>query len=283
MVDSANLNPDDFLAILQDEIEPYVERLRNHRLYSELSNLREIKVFMGYHVFCVWDFMSIIKTLQVSRDKKQSTLGCSSTILYPLSEYHLTCESVPWVPSKWPQLARFVNQIVLDEESDLDENGKVTSHFSLYLAAMQQLNLDTSQVDTFIKCIRAGVCVPEALKKSKCGPAIQEFVSDTFDIINTNKVHMIAAAFAFSRETLIPEMFIAILNEFHDEDASKLIYYLERHIEVDGEDHGPAALKMVQLLCGDDPKLWAEATQATITAMKSRDLLWTRIADALQA
>jgi len=261
MVDSAKLNPDDFLAILQDEIEPYVERLRNHRLYSELSNLREIKVFMGYHVFCVWDFMSIIKTLQ----------------------YHLTCESVPWVPSKWPQLARFVNQIVLDEESDLDENGKVTSHFSLYLAAMQQLNLDTSQVDTFIKCIRAGVCVPEALRKSKCGPAIQEFVSDTFDIINTNKVHMIAAAFAFSRETLIPEMFIAILNEFHDEDASKLIYYLERHIEVDGEDHGPAALKMVQLLCGDDPKLWAEATQATITAMKSRDLLWTRIADALKA
>ena len=51
-------------------------------------------------------------------------------------------------------------------------------------------------------------------------------------------------------------MFNEILREFEknvtEGDISKLIYYFERHIELDEDEHGPMALEMVSMLAEND-------------------------------
>ena len=52
---------------------------------------------------------------------------------------------------------------------------------------------------------------------------------------------------------------------------------MERHIEVDSEEHGPMALKMINELCGDDDKKWSEALNASKSSLKQRINLWDSI------
>ncbi len=59
-------------------------------------------------------------------------------------------------------------------------------------------------------------------------------------------------------------------------------WYMERHIEVDGEEHGPMALRMVAELCGDDVTKWQEAEEAAKTALRARIALWDGIAESLK-
>ena len=147
-------------------------------------------MFMQFHVYAVWDFMSILKCLQ----------------------RHLTCESVPWVPVEHPQLARLLNNIVLEEESDLDWDMKPHSHFEMYLDAMRQMNVDTTEIVAFIELIRQGMTVADAIHETKLETGVAQYLKTTHEIVCSDKVHMVAAAFAFSREALIPQVFSQILD-----------------------------------------------------------------------
>ena len=75
-----------------------------------------------------------------------------------------------------------------------------------------------------------------------------------FRLIEKGELHAVAAAFTFGREDLIPEMFRGFIRDLdarrRDGGVKTLRWYLDRHIEVDGEDHGPMALRMVAELCG---------------------------------
>jgi len=252
-------SPEQYLNNLINKLAPHQEKLKSHRLYKLLNSVDSIKIFMEFHVFAVWDFMSTVKALQNS----------------------VACQNIPWMPKPNPSLTRLVNSIILDEECDLDINNEPKSHFVMYLEAMEEMGVKTTTIDKFISTVRAQNSVAAGLKPLNKG--VQEFMTETFKIINSNKVHEIASAFTFGRENMIPTMFIQILSqEGWKDEKKKLIYYMDRHVEVDGDEHGPAALKMVQIMCGDDPKKWEEAEQATLQALRARDKFWSAIASEIE-
>ena len=209
---------------------------------------------MENHVFAVWDFMSLIKALQKN----------------------LTCVDIPWTPNA----NRLAGRLVLAEESDVDQNGDPKSHFELYLESMIQIGANTTIIEDFVTQIKNSKSYNKSIENININPIVKEFMDYTFNIIDTNKNHVIASVFTFGREDLIPDMFIEIVKKLSISDeikADNLIYYLERHIEIDADEHGPMALKMIEELCGDDETKWKEVEVASKKALEMRIKLWNFI------
>jgi hypothetical protein len=126
----------------------------------------------------------------------------------------------------------------------------------------------------------------QQLQRAPVPPATRNFLAFTFGVIAGNESHRIASAFTFGREDLIPDMFIAIIRESSEGGVNrfpKLTYYLERHIEVDGDDHGPLALEMMRELCGNDAQKWQDALDTARDALQQRIQLWDAIAADIEA
>ena len=249
---------------LQAALSAQSTKLLAHPMYAQIKCIEDFQCFMEQHIFAVWDFMSLLKALQ----------------------RNLTCVEVPWAPKGSPITRRFINEIVLGEESDLDQDGKVLSHFEMYLEAMQQIGADTLPIHQLTEWLSYGKTLDEALYQLEIREETRAFVRFTFDIIDSGQLHKIAALFTFGREDLIPDMFIEILREMQGQGQSnidKLLYYLERHIEIDGGDHGPISLKMMEEICGSDVVKWQEATDVSIQALEKRYALWNGVLAKLQA
>jgi hypothetical protein len=247
---------------LAERLRPLYTLLANHRVYASIGTIEDLRAFMESHVFAVWDFMSLLKTLQRG----------------------LTGIDVPWLPSRFPASRRLVNEIVLGEESDLYGTRPI-SHFELYVSAMRECGACTLAIDAMIAQLREGAPWDSALSRCGAPEPARRFVRSTFAIIERGKLHEIAAAFTFGREDLIPDMFRGFIREQDARLSGRLTtlrWYLDRHIEVDGEDHGPMALQMVSELCGDDPVKWREAAEAAETALRARIALWDGIALTLE-
>jgi len=243
---------------LKAGIAPLREQLINHPLYKNITSLSELGIFMEHHVFAVWDFMSLLKSLQQK----------------------LTCTSVPWMPVGSANTRYLINEIVVGEESDVDEHGERTSHFELYLKAMEQAGCPPIAINDLFEQLNEYKNIDEALIIANIPKAARAFVQHTFDVIETGKDHVAAAVFTFGREDLIPGMFISIVKEFNQQLPGKvdtLLYYLERHIEVDGDHHSQLAYQMTAELCGDDDKKWEEAFEAVQNALTARIALWDGI------
>ncbi len=254
---------EDQLKAIERASEPYRQRLKDHVLYRDLKTVEDIRTFMEDHVFAVWDFMSLLKFLQ----------------------RELTCVRVPWTPEKDPVIARFINEIVHGEESDINELGEPKSHYAMYLDAMEEIGASTEQIRTFSERAIRGFKPVDVLKYTGVSKSVFEFVKFSFDVIATGKTHLVAAAFTFGREDVIPDMFFEILRDKKEEGTNygKLVYYLERHIELDGDEHGPLSLKMVASLCGDDPVKWKEVEKVSIEALEKRIALWDGISEKIRA
>lgn len=222
--------------------------LTRHPVYNSFHSLENIQHFMSYHVFAVWDFMSLLKSLQQK----------------------ITTVSLPWKPSGYPaEMVRLVNQIVLGEESDTDPQGKPVSHFDLYLRAMEEVGCDTSRIRQFLRFDDLSIIPPGA----------REFVSFNLNTALHGHVVEVAASFFYGREKLIPDMFQSIVETLKREGvvAPTFLYYLERHIEIDSGEHGPLALRALKHLTANDPSLEALAMKAGLEALDQRALLWDRV------
>lgn len=235
-----------------DNIYKKQAELTAHPVYQTFTDVESIRHFMSYHVFAVWDFMSLLKSLQIK----------------------LTCVELPWRPSQYPaEMVRLINQIVTGEESDLDLDGNPVSHFDLYLRSMEEIGASTAPIREFLA----------TLDYSLIPVGAREFVEYNIDLAKNGHVVEVASCFFFGREKLIPEMFQMMVDVLKKENVSAptFLYYLERHIEVDSGEHGPLALKALSHLTSGDSKLEQLAERSGLRALEMRMALWDKVLETL--
>ncbi|MBK1701877.1 DUF3050 domain-containing protein [Thiococcus pfennigii] len=249
-----------------EPLRPLREELDQHPLYAALRDLADLRIFMAHHVYSVWDFMSLIKYLQ---DEVAPT-------------------RVPWLPSGDPAVRHFINQLVLEEESDAipDAEGTIhyTSHFEGYLAAMTEIGADAERPRRFLERV-AEQGVDAALYGALVPLPARCFCETTFGFIRAGKPHMAAAALAFGREQAIPDIFRRLLaaTAVDATRAPRFHQYLERHIHLDEDFHGPLSLRLLAALCVDDAERIAEAATAAEEAICARLRLWDGVLEAIEA
>lgn len=238
-------------------------QLLAHLVFSEIHSLPQLRRFMETHVFAVWDFMSLTKRLQ----------------------RELTCLRLPWLPPEDAAAARAINEIVLGEESDTRPGAGHCSHFELYLQAMAEIGASTQVIDGFIRLLREGATVDSALQRAGATPGACRFVNQTLAVALHGTPHCVAAVFLHGRENLMPRMFRRLLEQWHIDQAQAptLHYYLQRHIELDAADHGPAATQLLERLVDGDRQRRQEADIAALGALESRCRLWDDVLVALRA
>jgi hypothetical protein len=249
---------------LEKSLASDVRALLAHPLYAELRGLSEVRVLMRAHVFAVWDFMSLLKSLQGS----------------------LTCTTVPWTPPADIDLARFINEIVLGEETDEVEPGRPISHCELYLRAMRDVGADDSAFRAFLARLQAGEYAPRALAADPAiPPHARDFALFTLKTARA-PVHRVAASFLYGREDVIPDMFRKIVAEVcaqRNRSLKNMELYLNRHIDVDSGSHGPLARRMLSSLCGSDAAKWREAETTAREAIRARLALWDGVLGDIRA
>jgi len=246
---------DHFVATLA----PLRDQLAHHPMYARLTSLPALRAFMQQHVFAVWDFMSLIKTLQ----------------------RRLTCVDVPWRPPAHPEQARIINDVVLSEESDIGPGGLTGSHFSFYLEAMREVGADTGPITTFLQALHDGLTVSAALAVANPHPNTVAFVTHTFEVVHAD-THIVVANFLYGREALIPPMFERLRSMTQSLAVPMLEWYFSRHIALDGGEHAPAAFQLLARVCGGCEPRFREADTFARKAISARDALWNGVLENLE-
>jgi hypothetical protein len=251
------------LAAKMPEIEAKLARMHHHPVFAMVSDLTRLRTFMEWHVFAVWDFMSLVKRLQ--RD--------------------FTCESVPWLPPANLRAARLINEIVLSEETDETLDGAHDSHFGLYLAAMREVGASTEQIEKFIALLRAGSSVDATLALVGAPTPVADFVRFTVETACRSETHEVLGSFFFGREYSIPKMFASLLDNWTVDPAlaPTFVYYIKRHITLDGDAHGPAARAIIDEVLRNDIEQRRAFHAASLTSVDRRIRLWDGLADHIQA
>ena len=247
-----------------DSLTPLKEKLANHRIFERINSIEELKVFMEHHIFAVWDFMSLLKKLQKD----------------------LVPSGSPWVPNPNGNLVRFINEIVMEEESDQAYNNgaeiSYTSHYQIYLDAMTEVGASTETILRFVEMVKSEG-INSAMQKINLPEPSRLVMSHTFKLINEGKSHEIAASFAIGRESIVPLMFKRILDQskLEDDQVPVFRYYLVRHAELDGDHHGPMAHKLLENMSEGDPEIQQEIIEQAIKSIEQRIFFWDGVLDAL--
>jgi hypothetical protein len=236
--------------------------LMTHPLYNSITDIARLRVFMEAHVFAVWDFMSLAKRLQ--------------------SE--LTTLSLPWTPPRDSRSSRAINEIILAEESDTDREGNPASHLRLYISAMVDIGANVRPFLSFLSKLETGIHWKSALQSPNIPEYVQTFVSRTLEVAITAPPSVVAAYFFYGREDIIPEMFSKLLDgwQIAPDSVPNLIYYLQRHIELDGDEHGLAAEEILKRLMYEDSQTPEQIRLAARQAIQARIALWDGVVSDFQ-
>ncbi len=234
--------------------------LARHPIYTAVRDLAGLRSFVERHVICVLDFMSLLKSL----------------------EHELIPRRRAWAPLADGPAARFLHEIVLDEETEELPDGRVLSHFEWYLEAMDELGADSGPARALAQAFEEGQEPSRALRASGLSPASKAFGQVTLGFLNA-PVHVRAAVFFHGRENVIPRMFLPLAQHLRSSGVGcgTLVAYLERHVEVDGEDHGPRAAALLDRLYGGDESRKAEAWIGAAQSLAARKALWDATLEAV--
>lgn len=258
----ATLSSSVHLDAMRSELEPLTTGVQRHELYSAVEDRTDLVTFMETHVFAVWDFMNLVKGIQ----------------------QRFASSDLPWTPRGDSTIRRFVNEIVLEEESDEHPDGEsFCSHFELYLMAMEEVGADTGEIRGFVASLEDGTGVPEAAKVAGTrSPTVGDFLATTWELASSPFDEELVAGFAMGRETLIPSMFERLLERGTSLEGAELLKeYLVRHVVLDGEQHSVMALELLVEVCGDEPDRWRRATVAAQRCLRARRQLWDTILAAI--
>ena len=247
-----------------DSLLPLKQKLETHPIFDRINSIEELKIFMEYHVFAVWDFMSLLKKLQLD----------------------LVPSGSPWIPNPNGNLVRFINEIVMEEESDqaFGSGNEITytSHYQIYLDAMSEVGASTNAITDFVEEV-AGKGIHTAFESNKIPKPSLEFMKHTFDLIERGKSHEIAASFAIGRESIVPLMFQRILDQskLGTDEVPVFRYYLQRHAELDGDHHGPMALKLLKNMSTGSSEKENEIVKQAEKSIEQRISFWDGVYAAL--
>lgn len=241
-------------------IRPLQEHLNQHPVYASLVHIDDLQCFMSHHVYSVWDFMSIIKYLQ----------------------HYIAPATYPWIPQGDGLVRRFINELILEEESDQTSDNTFSSHFELYCGAMREIGANVNLPLQFIEQVKKQG-IKQALLNEQLPQPARQFMQTTFGFISSNKPHCVAAALALGREHIIPNMFRAFLGKMRISEAQAPIFhfYLKRHIHLDEDFHAPLSLRLLNALCENDPLKHQEAEEAAQQALQARISFWDGVLLAL--
>lgn len=236
--------------------------LVEHPIYEQIRTADDLRTFMKHHVFAVWDFFSLLKRLQ----------------------REVTCVETPWRPRGFPEHGRFVMEIVLAEETDADLDGSHTSHFELYRRAMDECGADARPIDAYVARVAAGADPIAALEDVAIPDTVQEFVTHTLDVALNGSPAAVAASFCHGREDLLPDVLGALrANAGELLDATPIFrHYVERHIELDHDEHGPLARRLLAAMTDGDPDAEQAAERVGLDAVLARARLWDGIVEEIR-
>jgi len=249
----------DNLEYYKKEIIVLKNKIYKHKLFHKNLETKHIRYFMESHIFAVWGFMSILKSLQFS----------------------LSRNSLPWVPTENTKngLTSFINEIVLSEESDYIEGIGYVSHFEIYLEAMKEIGADSSKILQLIDCINREGSAYDCINNLDILDEVKYFIKFDLDTALSGDLPKIVGSFTLGREKVIPNMFEHIVQSVADGNATnKFTTYLNRHIDIDGDRHGPLSSKLLDKLCTSDENL-EDAYQAGIDSLNLRLKVWDKISD----
>ena len=245
----------DNLEIVNEQLAPLIEKIKNHAIYADIDSIENLRIFMENHVFAVWDFVCLLKELY-SR---------------------LVTTRAPWFPPKDPYSAHLISRILVEEENDHTPDGQAyCSHFELYCQAMKAIRANTLPIRFFLSHLEQCGILIAAMEFAELSVAIQQFILTTFSFFDQDP-HILAAAFVYGREAITTAMFTPLVQQLqHAIPQSQqaciqpLLYYLNRHIELDHHEHFPQALKILHLLAGEDEEKWREIAVHARLALQAR-------------
>ena len=225
-------------------IEAKTQKLSHHEVYSKVTSRAQISCFMSYHIFAVWNFIKLLKSLQIKTSiaLRSQALECSG------------------------ETRDLIGKIVFAEESELYPYGQPTEYFAVYLGAISELEVNSNFLWTFLTS-------KHSLQSLK--PGIQELVGYNLTLAETGTIGEIAAAFFCGREPVSYQLFTSIIKILKQDgkECPNLINYTEKLNQENSRQVGTLVLKLLDYFCKDETdKVFA--LQAGLEALNLREQLW---------